>query len=438
MNDNVPRGLVTAELARVVMERADTLAGHSETAGEITRSYGTAALTHARDAVRSWMEEAGMTVAQDSIGNLVGRWEASDRTPSTFLLGSHIDSVQNAGRYDGPLGVLTAIACVEELRQRDTRLPFSVELVAFIDEEGLRYHASYLGSRVFAGIFDDAELELEDKDGVPLAEAVRAMGGDPQALAEAKRATSDLIGYCEVHIEQGPLLEALDLPVGVVTSIAGQSRGTVRFVGGAGHAGTVPMDMRRDALCAASEFVLAVEDSTRAEPGLIATVGRAIVAPGVGNVIPGVCELTFDVRHRDDETRARALRSLQERAGEICARRRIELAWETLQEHAAVPFSPRLVEYLARAVESTCGRAQLMASGAGHDTVSVAHLADVSMLFVRCKGGVSHHPDESVDVGDVAIAIETLGTFLCTIAAELVSDDGRSRPTSAAGATDDR
>ena len=420
------------DLARAVMERADALARFTEEEGRITRPYGTPALIAAREAVRGWMQDAGMSVRQDAIGNLVGRWEAEREPGRTFLLGSHIDSVRGAGRYDGPLGVLAAVACVERLRRRDEHLPFAVEAVAFVDEEGLRYHASYLGSRVFAGIFDEAELEMRGEDGVPLREAVRAMGGDPEALAEAKRETSDLLGYCEVHIEQGPVLEALGLPLGVVTSIAGQSRGTVRIAGEAGHAGTVPMHLRRDALCAASELVLAVEDAARSEPGLIATVGKATIAPGVGNVIPGLAELTFDVRHQNDDTKRAAVDALKARAREICERRGVALEWETLQEHRAVSFSPRLVELLAQAVESTCGRAHVMPSGAGHDAVSVAHLTDVSMLFVRCRGGVSHHPDESVEVEDVAAAIDAMGDFLRLLGEE-VAAQGTERKMGARG-----
>lgn len=406
------------ERARVVMERADVLAGFTEERGRITRPYGTSSLLDARDAVREWMQEAGLTIRQDAVGNLIGRCEPRAGSNTTFVLGSHIDSVRDAGRYDGPLGVLVALAAVEELRARDQSLPFAIEVVAFIDEEGLRYHASYLGSRVFAGILPEAELAIRDADGVPLADSVRVMRGDPECLAEAARDADDLIGYCEVHIEQGPVLEAEGLPLGTVTSIAGQSRGTVTFRGRAGHAGTVPMDLRHDALCAAAELVLAVEALARDWPGLVATVGQIAVSPGAGNVIPGQATLSFDVRHQDDERRVAACRTLQERAADIARVRGMEADWQTIQQHPATPSASHLIDLLSEAAESVTGTARRMASGAGHDAVSMSHLTDVVMLFVRCRGGVSHHPDESVQQSDVAAAIDALAAFLTLLARE--------------------
>jgi allantoate deiminase len=398
--------------AATVMERADALAACTDEPGRITRAYGTPALVEARELVRGWMEQAGMAVRQDAIGNLVGRYEADEPGRRAFALGSHIDSVRNAGRYDGPLGVLAAIACVQDLHEAGERLPFAVEVVAFADEEGLRYHAGYLGSRVYAGLFDEAELETTDADGVPLADAVRAMGGDPRALAAARRDGTELLGYCELHIEQGPLLEAEGLAVGVVTSIAGQSRGTVRFVGEAGHAGTVPMALRHDALCAAAELVLAVEATARETGGLVATVGQGVIAPGAGNVIPGEVTLSFDVRHQDDALKAQACRALEREASEIARRRGLTVEWRTIQEHPATPCSAALVAALREAARAVAGSGRLLSSGAGHDPVSMAHITDVVMLFMRCRGGISHHPDESVETGDVALAIDTLLRFL--------------------------
>jgi allantoate deiminase len=389
-----------------VVERADELARFTEEPGGITRGYGTDALVGAREAVVVWMRDAGLAVKQDAVGNLYGRRGRAGEP--AFLIGSHIDSVRNAGRYDGPLGVLVALEAVEALE--DPRV--AIEVVAWIDEEGLRYHASYLGSRVAAGLFDDDELDVTDANGVPLRDAVLAMGGDPAGLATARLDPAVLLGYCEVHIEQGPVLEAEGLPLGVVTSIAGQSRGTIELVGKAGHAGTVPMRSRQDALCAAAEIVLAVEADALLTEGLIATVGRGTIVPNVGNVIPGEVALTFDVRHSDDAVKAAAVARLQERAREVGERRGVTVAWETLQEHAAVPCSPRLVEHLAGAVEAAGVPVRLMPSGAGHDTVSMAHLTEVAMLFVRCRGGISHHPDESVEAPDVEAAVEAIKRFL--------------------------
>ncbi len=398
--------------AQRTLARADVLAALTEEPGRITRAYGTPSLVRAVAAVSEWMHGAGMTVRTDAVGNAIGRWEPAGESAGTLVLGSHVDSVRNAGRYDGPLGVLVAIAAVEALRERGVELPFSIEVVAFVDEEGLRYVTSYLGSRVYTGLFDVAELDELDSDGVSLRDAVREQGGDPDAIAGAARARDDLLGYVEVHIEQGPVLQAEGLPLGVVTSIAGQSRGLVRFVGRAGHAGTVPMHLRQDALCGASELVLAIERLAQERDGLIGTVGQIWARPSAGNVIPGDATISFDVRHQDDAQRRQAVADLRSLAEQICERRKLALDWQTLQEHPAVPCAERLAGGLGAAIEQTGGTLHAMSSGAGHDAVSMAELTDVAMLFVRCKDGISHHPDESVQEDDVAAAIDVTATFL--------------------------
>jgi allantoate deiminase len=311
--------------------------------------------------------------------------------------------------------VLAAIACVEQLQGR--RLPCALEVIAFADEEGLRFGTTYLGSAAVAGSFDPATLELTDADGISVAEAIRAAGADPGALVHARREATQVLAYCEAHIEQGPLLESLDLPVGVVSAIAGQSRLSVSFAGLAGHAGTVPMELRRDALCAAAAFVLAAEGCAREWPGLVATVGQLAVQPGASNVIPGAATLSLDVRHQDDRLRVQARDWLHDRALCIAAERGVSVSWRVLQESPAVPCDPALSDLLARAVEGLGLPAHRLPSGAGHDAVALAGLAPVAMLFVRCRGGVSHHPDEAVALGDVAVAIEALGRFIMLFAA---------------------
>jgi allantoate deiminase len=405
-------GAQAIESAQRTLARADVLAALTEEPGRITRAYGTPSLVRAVAAVSEWMEGAGMTVRTDAVGNAISRWEPAGESAGTLVLGSHVDSVRNAGRYDGPLGVLVAIAAVEALRERGVELPFAVEVVAFVDEEGLRYVTSYLGSRVYVGLFDAAELDELDADGVPLRDAVRQQGGDPDGIADAGRASDDLLGYVEVHIEQGPVLQAEGLPLGVVTSIAGQSRGLVRFVGRAGHAGTVPMHLRQDALCGASELVLAIERLAQERDGLIGTVGQISARPSAGNVIPGDATVSFDVRHQDDAQRRQAVADLRALAEQICERRKLALDWQTLQEHPAVPCAERLAGGLGAAIEQTGGTLHAMPSGAGHDAVSMAELTDVAMLFVRCKDGISHHHDESVQEDDVAAAIDVTATFL--------------------------
>ena len=390
--------------ARTVMERCDILGSYSEEPDCLTRPFASQAMRQVNEAVASWMHAAGMTVQQDKVGNLIGRYEASQAGAKTLLLGSHLDTVRDAGKYDGPLGVMIAIACVERLYARQERLPFAIEVLGFADEEGLRYHSAYIGSRAVAGTFDPEALHLTDSDGITMAEAIRAFGGDPDPLAlqTARWHRDELLAYCEVHIEQGPVLEARNLPVAVVSAIAGQNRITVRFTGEAGHAGTVPMSLRHDALCAGAEFVLAVETVARSLPGLVATVGQVSVHPGASNVIPGQVTLSLDVRHQDDTVREQANRQLEERAREIGTTRHV----------SAVPCAPHLAELLSQAIEEIGYPTLSLPSGAGHDAATMSELTDIAMLFVRCRGGISHNPAESATVEDVEVAIKVLERFL--------------------------
>jgi allantoate deiminase len=403
-------------MAQGVMQRLDMLATFSEEPDRLTRRYGTEALRRTQEQVGEWMRAAGMSVRRDSIGNLIGRYDASRADAKTLLLGSHLDSVRDAGRYDGPLGVMVALASVERLHARGARLPFAIEVLAFADEEGLRFGSTYLASRAVAGTFGPEMLDLTDGDGITVADAIRTFGGDPDALDQARYVPDDLLGYCEVHIEQGPLLEALDLPVGIVTAIQGQSRATLEFVGVAGHAGTVPMHLRHDALCAAAEFVLAVEALARQESGLVATVGQMTVQPGASNVIPGRVTLSLDLRHPDDDQREQAYQRLQEQAEALCTARQVTLDWQHLKHTSAVLCSPVLADLLAQAIETLGYRVHHLPSGAGHDAGALAAITQVAMLFVRCKGGISHNPAEAVTTEDVAVAIDVVDRFLALVA----------------------
>lgn len=404
--------------AATVMERCEILGAISEEPNLLVRPYGSEAMRRVNEIVAGWMLDAGMSVRRDDIGNLIGRYEALKEGGGTLVLGSHLDTVRDAGKYDGPLGVLVALACVERLNERSERAPFAIEVVAFADEEGLRFGTTYLGSSAYAGAFDPGLLDLEDADGVTLAEAIRLFGGDPDALAGNGRASENLIGYCEVHIEQGPVLERRGLTVGVVTGIQGQSRVGVGFVGEAGHAGTVPMEARRDALTAAAEFMLAVEETARGEAGMVATVGSIEVHPGAGNVIPGESNLSLDLRHHDDAVRESARDTLRERAEEIGGARGCEVRWLVRQEARAVPTDVGLTALLARAVEEIQHSIERLPSGAGHDAAQMAAVAPVAMLFVRCEGGISHNPAESVEEQDVAAAVDTVSRFLALLAEE--------------------
>ncbi len=408
--------MVERDAAMLVMERIEELARWSEEPDRLTRRYGSPPLRRVNEMVATWMRAAGMSVWEDHIGNLRGRYAGSAGATQTLLLGSHLDTVRDAGKYDGPLGVLLALQAIEQMERADQRLPFAVELLAFVDEEGLRFGSTYLGSRVVAGSFDTRTLTLSDADGVTLHDAIVAFGGDPCALAADRRAPGDLLGYCELHIEQGPVLEAENLPVGIVMAIAGQSRITVGFNGTAGHAGTVPMTLRQDALCAAAEFVLAVEQLARQTDGLVATVGQMVVDPGASNVIPGRVNVSLDVRHRRDGVREAACQELYHGATQLCVQRGIELQWQLLQTSNSVACDPQLTELFAQAVAAHDYPPRFLVSGAGHDAVVLADLTPIAMLFVRCKAGVSHHPAESVMTEDIAVALAVLNTFLQQLA----------------------
>jgi allantoate deiminase len=391
--------------AATVLARCARLGEVSEEPGRLVRRFATPAMREANDLVGGWMREAGLAVRADAAGNLIGRREGGART---LMLGSHLDTVIDAGRYDGPLGVLAAIALAERLPE----LPFAVEVVGFADEEGVRYPTSFLGSSALAGTFRREWLELRDADGISLADALREFGGDPETIA----AREDLLAYCELHIEQGPVLERRGAPVGVVTAISGQTQAELTFRGEAGHAGTVPMRDRRDALAAAAEWMVAAEALARGRPDLVATVGRIAAEPSARNVIPGEAWLTLDVRHASDDVRGRAVAELRAKAERVAADRGVALQWEARGETAAVPTSPDLTERLAAAIESAGLRPEALPSGAGHDGVAMAAVAPIAMLFVRCERGISHNPAEAVAEADVAVALDVLERFVRELA----------------------
>jgi allantoate deiminase len=397
--------------AEAAMERLDLLGTLSDEPGRLTRPFASDAMRRANGVVGDWMRDAGMIAHRDNIGNLRGRYDGT--TPElTLLLGSHLDTVRDAGKYDGPLGVVVAIAAVQRLHEAKRRLPFAIEVLAFADEEGLRFSSTYLGSRAVAGSFDVADLDLADAAGITMAEAVSAFGGDPACLGDDKWHGGKLLGYCEVHIEQGPVLEARGIPVGVVSAVSGQNRFSLAFEGEAGHAGTVPMDRRRDALVAASMFVQAVEGYAASQEGLVATVGQLSVRPGAANVVPGEVILSLDVRHADDAMRLSASQHLIDVAAQIAKSRNIALTTRPISDDAAVACSQRLVTTLSQAVRELGHPVFQLASGAGHDAVTMSILTEVAMLFVRCKAGISHNPAESVEGADVGVAIDVLSKFL--------------------------
>jgi allantoate deiminase len=388
-------------LGEEIVDRIAALAAISETPDRLTRIFLTPEHRAAADLLLQWMREAGMAAHLDAIGNVCGRYEGQRPGLPCLMLGSHYDTVRDAGKWDGPLGLITAIACVSDLHRRNVRLPFAVEVTGFADEEGVRYASTLLGSRAVAGTFDESVLGVKDHSGISMRDALAAFGLDPDHIGAAARARCELLAYVELHIEQGPVLEGLHLPVGVVTAILGATRLAVSLTGMAGHAGTVPMALRRDALAGASECIVEIEEFCRTDSdGLVGTVGTIHAAPGAGNVIPGQASFTIDIRAPDDTHRKLAVADIVRRIESIAKRRKLALQVDVTHENRSVPCAPWLRNQLARAVAAEGFRAFELPSGAGHDGMAMIDISDVGMLFVRCRGGISHHPDEHVDIAD--------------------------------------
>ena len=391
-----------------IMERLDRMAEISEARDYLARRSYTPEHRRINDLVSGWMSEAGMAVHEDAAGNLIGRYEGTDPEAPAIVLGSHLDSVIMAGKYDGPLGVLSAIDCVRSLVQRGVRLRNPVEVACFADEEGVRFHSTYLGSRALAGTFNKELFERPDRDGITLAEAMREFGLDPERIEDAERSPEELLCYLEVHIEQGPVLENEGLPLSAVTAISGADRMTVTLTGSAGHAGTVPMSARRDALSAAAACALAVEEIAGTYADTVGTVGQMSVLPGATNVIPGEATFSVDLRAARDDIRHLAIAALKTRFDRIAAERDVELSVNTAHSSDGVTCAPWLVETIEAAMTDLGHQTRRLPSGAGHDAAAMAAITDVAMIFVRCKGGISHHPDESITREDAIAGAELL------------------------------
>ncbi|QXC98812.1 N-carbamoyl-L-amino acid hydrolase [Klebsiella sp. PL-2018] len=394
------------QAAARVMARADELAAISETPDALTRVYLSPQHLEANQRAARWMTQAGMTVWQDSVGNICGRYEGEQEGAPAILLGSHLDTVRNAGRYDGMLGVLAAIEVVHGLHQQGRRLKQAIEIVGFCDEEGTRFGITLLGSRGITGTWPESWLAQTDADGVSVAQAMVLAGLDPARIHLAARRPEEIAAYLELHIEQGPCLEQEGLALGVVEAINGARRLNCRFTGEAGHAGTVPMSHRKDALAAAAEWMVRVETLTREQGGnRVATVGTLRCAPGAVNVIPGDVTLTLDIRGPHDQPLDALLDTLLNEAQAIASRRQLRFSAEEFYRIAATACDSGLQQVLSEAVQAVQGRSLTLPSGAGHDAIAIAERWPSAMLFVRCKGGISHHPAESVTADDVALAI---------------------------------
>ncbi len=399
----------TARAAEKVIARCREISTFTETPGQTYRPFLCASARKVQQLVSGWMQTAGLTTWLDNAGNLRGFYSGLNEASPRLFLGSHLDTVPNAGAFDGILGVVLAIGIIEELRGQ--RLPYSIEVVAFSEEEGIRFGRPFLGSMALTGRLGPEELALTDRDGITMEAALRDFGLDPARLDIAV-ADKEAIGFLEVHIEQGPVLESEDLSLGLVQTIVGQTRLLLTFTGQSNHAGTTPMTRRHDAVVSAAEWICAVEARALATDGLVATVGRLDARPGVPNVIADEVVASLDVRHAADTTRREAVQALIALARKSAHRRGVSLRVATTMDQAAVPLSPAMLDLLDQAATRTGIGAMRMTSGAGHDAMVLAEHMPGAMLFVRSPGAVSHHPDECVFEEDVIAAIDTVTEFL--------------------------
>lgn len=401
------------QFGALMMEWADAIGAWSDDRDALTCAYMTTAHRKTAVQIATWMREAGMEVTIDAVGNVTGRYLSDRPDAKTLITGSHYDTVRNGGKYDGREGILLPIAVVKHLHERGERLPFHLEVIGFAEEEGVRFKSTFLGSNAITGRFDLPLLDKMDANGITMRAALLDAGHDPAAIASIARKPEDLLGFVEVHIEQGPILLERNLPLGIVTSIAGSCRYLVEITGVASHAGTTPMTMRKDAAAAAAEIILYVERRCAQAPSLVGTVGQLEVPQGSVNVVPGACRLSLDIRAADDATRDAALADVRKEIDAICARRHVEAKLEQLMTAAAVPCAPWLMQQLSAAVSRAGIAPFALTSGAGHDAMAMAAITDVAMLFTRCgNGGISHNPLETMTADDADVSARVLLDFL--------------------------
>jgi len=395
-----------------MLAQLDELGRISESPDYLCRTFLTPEHRTAHEKAAQWMREAGMEVEHDSAGNVVGRYAGATADAPVLMTGSHLDTVRNGGKYDGMLGVIAPLACVADLNRRGIRLPHAIEVVGFANEEGTRFGAPMAGSRAIAGTFDPAMLEARDKQGVSMGEAYRAFGLDPDSVGSCARRPGGIAAFMELHIEQGPVLENNGLALGVVTAISGARRIRVEITGLAGHAGTVPMGQRQDALVAAAEIVAYIEKRCTGTETLVGTVGMLEVLPGAMNVIPGRTTFSIDIRAADDPVRDAAAADVLDEIGRICARRRLEHTITELYRSTATPCHRSLMDAAEAAIVAQGVPTMRLPSGAGHDAATLAPLCPVAMIFMRCTRGISHNPLEAVLPEDVELATGALLHFI--------------------------
>ena len=392
------------------------IANMTEEPGRITRRFLTPPVRAVHAHLRGRMEALNMTVSVDAVGNLRGLWQPRPSGTKRLMVGSHIDTVPDAGAFDGVLGVTLALELVS--LAQDMALPIAIEVIAFSEEEGVRFGVPFLGSRAVAGRFGPELLGLKDAGGATLESAIRDFGLDPAQISMAA-ADHEVLGFLELHIEQGPVLEAGALSIATVSGIVGQTRLSLEFTGHANHAGTSPMHLRYDALAGAAEWIAAVEQLARRTDGLVATVGKILASPNAGNVIAGTTQVSLDARHVDDKTRTSAVESLLEKAAAIADRRTLAVQCTRQLDQPAVSMDERLTAFLTESMEALGFPGKLMPSGAGHDAMVMASRMPVAMLFLRSPGGISHNPAEAVREEDVEAALRVAAKFLERLAADV-------------------
>lgn len=395
--------------AQRIIDRCRQIAACTEVSGETTRTFLSPPMRTVHTLLRGWMEAIGMTVRVDAAGNLRGLWPGDSPRSPRLMIGSHLDTVPNAGAFDGVLGVVLGLSLIEELRGQ--RLPFALEIIGFSEEEGVRFNKPFLGSLALIGKLDATALSLTDRNGVSVADAIRIFGLNPAELPAAIL-PDETFAYIEFHIEQGPLLESENSSLGIVETLVGQTRMNLTFDGQPNHAGTTPMHLRHDAMAAAAQWIVAVEDYANDHADMVATVGRVETSPGVGNVVAGRVTASLDIRHANDQTRNLAVTTLIGSAMSASAKRGVKVTTRTLLEQPAVPMNPGLTALLQSAATKTKYPNRRMVSGAGHDAMIVAQRLPCAMLFLRSPGGLSHHPDEAVLTQDVEAALTTAMEFL--------------------------
>ena len=401
---------MTSDPARRLMARLDEFAEFTDEPGRLTRLYLSPSYRAACERYAEWADQLGLAPEIDAAGNVHGRYEGRTKNAPILMIGSHIDTVRDAGRFDGNLGALAALSVIEQLKAAGERFDFAIDVIAFGDEEGVRFPTTMTGSRALAGLAPQTCLVAKDKEGITLKDALVAFGGDPEKLFQLR--ARGINAFVELHIEQGPVLEAENLPIGTVVAINGATRFAATVEGLAGHAGAVPMMMRQDALAAAAEMIVSIEARARLEQDLVATVGRLDAEPGAVNVIPGLVRFSIDIRAPRDEWRRRAVSDVGASLQQIAKRRNVRLTLAHTHDAPAYVCDPRIVAGFDAASIALGQKTFHLPSGAGHDTMTMGQICPAGMLFVRCKGGISHNPLELITLEDCDVALNALTKFV--------------------------